>query len=315
VPKNPIAADPMLERLKPFYMSGADSKTIDNLVAGMASLGVGKETLLKLAQEGQVESFPLARPSSNNAYTGVNFYLDELGQAKGLDMNTRAAALADYCGFKQCPLRGDIIIARYQLVPSADGGRMYTIADFNEKELDSSSPWVKGCEVDNFEFGRQTGQVTMDQEAATNAVNSKPSFISSLSGGTEDSPSQGVAAGIASDTSIPHIEYEEKADFSIDATVDIMSLVMSTAESKGVTFDTPPVFSKKSIAVSIKSRSILIGVKLTTPPNFTALLDIPLAGMIQPDECSWTFVDGKCDKVEIYLEKCDNKMWGRLKAD
>ena len=101
VPESHSTSDPMVDVLKPYFTGGANDATIDALVAGMQDMGVGRDTLLKLAREGQVDSFPLARPSPQNYFQGVSFYVDELGQAKGLDLNSRAVALADFCGFKQ----------------------------------------------------------------------------------------------------------------------------------------------------------------------------------------------------------------------
>jgi hypothetical protein len=142
----------------PITREGANDGTIDAIVSGMQDMGVSRDTLLKLAKEGQVDSFPLARPSPASQQQGVSFYVDELGQAKGLLRNNRAAALAAFCGFKQVPLLGDVMVARHALVWAGEpqqGGRTYRALDFTEKELDSSAAWVKDCEASNYEHGVQ----------------------------------------------------------------------------------------------------------------------------------------------------------------
>lgn len=310
----PSTSDPMMEALKKEFSAGATDAMVDKLVADASDMGISRSTLLKLATEGQVDTFPLARPRPDNNYIGVTMYVDELGQAKGLERNPRAAALADFCGFKQVPLLGDVIVARHAYVMTSKldkGGRAYNALDFTQEEMDSSADWVRDCEKANYEYGVQTGQVSMDPDAARRAAQSKPTLVSVDGGASGVEP--GATSGLAStSTVVEHVTWEETADYTVELVIDLVSILRAHVEKNGLSTSVDPdtiALDKKNVAVSIKGKSVGVGIKL---PECTAMYAISLAGAVSPDESTWTFSGTKKQKVEMTLEKTNDLVWGRL---
>lgn len=116
------------------------------------------EFLLLFSGEGHVEAFPLTRPAASNEWTGVNAYLDEAGQLKGLPLNQRASALAGFCGFENIQLLGDIYIGR---VIRSGGASKPRHVDITLEEIESSSPWIKTAFTGNYQQGVASGRVEM----------------------------------------------------------------------------------------------------------------------------------------------------------
>jgi hypothetical protein len=125
---------------------------------GSDSVTVKESTLQALGQKGSVEAFCLSRPCVANTFSGVSFYLDEIGQLKKLDVNSRAVSLATICGFDNVPLVGDMFIARITAPP----GQGLKHTDFRLTDIDSGAAWMKAVKKDNYEFGVTTGRVAME---------------------------------------------------------------------------------------------------------------------------------------------------------
>lgn len=124
-----------------------------------ADLSVKKENIMDLLKgAGHAESFSLTKPSEANKLTSVSLYLDEAGQLKQLPRNARAVAIAKYCGFQGVSLVGDMYIARSRQNPKTGKLRAESFA---LKEIDSTSPWIKTAEHENYMRGVQEGRVAM----------------------------------------------------------------------------------------------------------------------------------------------------------
>lgn len=123
---------------------------------GNTEMHVSESTIAKVAQEGNVEVFPLARPHEKNYFNAVNIYLDEAGQMKRLPPNPRATAIAALCGYKDVPFVGDVFVGRLKV--SNIGLRNI---DFNLKELKSDAAWLQGVEGVNYEYGIASNMVSM----------------------------------------------------------------------------------------------------------------------------------------------------------
>ena len=307
VNKEAYQCDPYTDSLKDQFTKNVDEKMIKNLVSTMGSSGISKETLMRLALEGQAESFPISRPVDNNKNQAVNFYVDELGQSKGLDLNTRAAALANFCGFKSVPILGDVLVGRYELIQKSNGGKAYNPIDFMKSELDSSADWAKNCEHNNYEWGISTGQISMDPNAMR-ANNSKATIIplngeDRYSVNDEDRYSVNDDEAVQIDsTQIPGLEWTE-ADDSMEVNVDLKYLAECVGTNTIIKWD------KKSIDVKITSKLFkisIIGID-------GAVLEVPLAGNISPDDSTWT-LSGGGTIIELSLEKSqEGLVWNRLR--
>jgi len=111
--------------------------------------------------------FPLARPHQLNDFHGVNIYLDEAGQLKGLPFNSRASGLAELCGFKAVQFAGDVFIGRLKV-----GDKLMKNENFYLNEISSDAQWLKDVKAINYEFGVATNQVSMDPSLQDDRVNS-----------------------------------------------------------------------------------------------------------------------------------------------
>lgn len=121
------SGDLLLDELKPFFSALAKANKVDmNLFRDQAtktfgsgdesSSTVSEETLQKVAEQGQVETFPLVHATESNAFNAVNIYLDEVGLLKRLPLNKRAADLAAKAGFNPPPqFYGDVFLGRVKV--------------------------------------------------------------------------------------------------------------------------------------------------------------------------------------------------------
>ena len=327
VDKEPSDRDSLPEVLKDNFTKNVDDSLIKTLMKDMgAGAGISKETLLRLALEGQAEAFSIARPCDANKWTAVNFYVDELGQSKRLELNTRASSLANFCGFRSVPILGDVYVGRYELVPKGSGGQGYNTLDFKMNELDSSAPWAKRCERDNYELGIQTGQVSMDGNNNINeSGNSGKATIIPLNGDTSGVNSgqrfevdANEAVEFTDDDKIPGCGWSE-CEESIDVTINLLTIIKDKIIN-GTNLSTVDdiKINKKMLQVSILRDAITVVVKGiegcidTDGAQGRASLKIPLAGIISPDDSTWTLAG---NTVELSLEKVtsDTVIWNRLK--
>jgi len=163
--------DQLITLLAPRFVSTGsvsvdDSKLQESMKGLMASssqtanLSVNKDKVLELLKgQGHAEAFSLSRGSEGNKFESIIFYLDEAGQLKQLPNNSRAVAIARYCGFENVPFVGDMYVARSRQDPRTGKVRAES---FTLKEVDSSSPWMKVAERENYMRGVSEGRVTMD---------------------------------------------------------------------------------------------------------------------------------------------------------
>ena len=247
------------------------------------TLAVSDNTLRDLAQQGNVETFVLSRPTPATGYCGVAFYLDEVGQLKQLPRNQRAVSIAAQCGFDNVPLVGDIFVARTRIVPeptssssSPSSSSSFTSSkfehlDFGLDDLDSSAAWLKKAKADNYDAAAAVGRV-------------------SLEGGGESAA--GWPHGTAADGSGRPYTWRETPDgVSMELVVPL-----------------PPGTAAKDVAVTFRARSLAVKTKR----DGAVLLQIDeLAQAVEPDDCTWTLTgDGG---IDISLLKCDaGEKWGNL---
>lgn len=221
------AGDQLLTALKPVFATSheVDPRLLEETAGkqfGNAELKVSESTLRKVVSEGNVETFALSRPSPANGSHGVNIYLDEAGQLKGLPPNRRASGLADLCGFKNVPFVGDVFVGRVR--GTKEGIRN---VDFLLKEISSDAAWLKGVEAENYAFGVSTNQVSMNDDTDR-----------TLRGEDKE------------------LGYTWQEDI---ATIDISFQKPPTASSAK---DIEVKFSSKSVSVSLKDRSWSLNLNL-----------------------------------------------------
>lgn len=163
VPTLSRTGDVLLEELKPFIK--ALSKKVDlNLLKNQAvkTLGstnvpnVSEQALMEVADQGNVEVFPLVKPMESNKFVGVNIYLDEVGMLKRLPLNKRAASFAVQAGFNPAPsFYGDIFLGRITTKP--------VLKNLNFKlgmDTSSDAAWLKAATMQNLEYQTQMNQIT-----------------------------------------------------------------------------------------------------------------------------------------------------------
>lgn len=171
--------DALSHHLKPAFATDSDkvditlfqSNPVHQLGTGGINGGtpsVSKETLETVAREGHVETFALVHPTPTNQFTGVNFYLDEVGQLKRLPLNTRASDYAKIAGYNPPPIfYGDIFCARVK----KSGPIIIEYPSLTVDELENTtSPWLRQAATDNLEHQLRLNQLTGRQGETQAAV-------------------------------------------------------------------------------------------------------------------------------------------------
>jgi len=100
----------------------------------------------------------LSHACEENNYCGVNLYLDEAGQLKGLQRNNRAIQIAQLCGFDNVPLVGDMYIGRVRQFPNVP----IQNENFRLPDLDSDAVWMRGVKAQNYDYAISANKVSMD---------------------------------------------------------------------------------------------------------------------------------------------------------
>lgn len=163
VPKKSRTGDVLLDELKPFIK--ALSKKVDlsllkdqttKTIGSAETPQVSEKALLEVADQGNVEVFPLVKPMASNKFIGVNIYLDEIGMLKRLPLNKRAASFATQAGFNPPPtFYGDVFIGRITSKPA--------VKNLNFKlgiDTSSDAPWLQAAVMQNLEYQTQMNQIT-----------------------------------------------------------------------------------------------------------------------------------------------------------
>lgn len=230
--------------------------------------------------ETSVETFPLSHPNLTNKQRRVNLYLDEAGQLKDLPVNSRASSIAAMCGFENVPFVGDMFIGRVLVGPAGVAN-----VDFFLSEVDSSALWLKDIKRLNYEHGIKTNRVTMDPEKDAGLWNPDSTK------GTDDSKG------------LSWVESDESMDVSITLPKEFQTIA---AKNIKVTFQT------KHLTVKVQNNTDSV-INEIAPNAMLTLISAPMAGSIRPDECSWSIdKSGAPPKLEITMEKTEEKMWGKL---
>lgn len=117
---------------------------------------VSDATMRRLAEEGQVETFSLVRPTPSNKHTAVNLYLDEVGMLKRLPLNPRAADLALRAGFRPPPtFYGDVYVGRSSNIPTIEN-RDFKLGVDTAPDAD----WLNNATMANLEYQTEMNRIT-----------------------------------------------------------------------------------------------------------------------------------------------------------
>ena len=180
-----------------------------------------------------MEAFSLTRPAASNDWVGVNAYLDEAGQLKGLPVNQRASALASFCGFDNIQLLGDIYIGR---IVRAGGASKPRHKDFAVAEVDSSCAWVRCAHRDNYQQGVAAGRVTMGEANGGAAV-----------------------LGAEIESSDPGKPYKwTQSEESVDVTLNTASFGDGAASKKEISVD----IKSKHLKIAHKTLGVMLDIEL-----------------------------------------------------
>lgn len=268
------AGDQLIEFLKPEFVSADSIKddAVKQAAEGLlkssttpltVDLNKSKDRLSDmLRDQGHVEAFSLTRPSSSNDWKGVNMYLDEAGQLKGLPLNSRASALAGFCGFDNIQLLGNIFVGK---ISRSKASPKLRHLEFSIGEIDSSCAWVKNAHRDNYRDGLATGRVDMEPDSRGNAA---------LMGRELDSK----------DSSTPY--KWSQTEENVDVSFNLVSIGAAGA-------------TKKDITVGISSTGLTIALK---GPASRMLVEIKFASAIKPGDSTWSIsgndIEVSLEKVE-----------------
>lgn len=171
-----VRGDELPQKLRMFFASSSSEINTELLKEtaskqfGSQNVKLTSESLKKATALGSVETFSLDSPCDANGLVGVNIYLDEAGQLKGLRPNARASALARQCGYLNVPFVGDVYVGRIAIKRSKESGAVVSNTPFKLTDLDSSSSWMKNAETRNYQLGVTQGKVSMDGPTGEDCV-------------------------------------------------------------------------------------------------------------------------------------------------
>lgn len=163
VPKDRLNhGDLLITELKSWFQ--AISKTVDlSLLKGQETKHLGstnlpqvsESSLMKVAEEGQVEIFCLVHPVQSNHHTSINIYLDEVGLLKRLPLNKRASEFALRAGFNPPPkFYGDVFLGRVKSKPALKN------IDFRLNDTHQNATWLKNATMENLEHQTSMNKIT-----------------------------------------------------------------------------------------------------------------------------------------------------------
>lgn len=283
VSKNRNGGDGLMEHLKPFF--SAFSKKVDlNLFKDQATKhfgsgdGPGKvseESLMEVAEKGQVESFCLVQPVPANKFNSIYMYLDEVGMLKRLPLNKRAGEFALKAGYNPAPMfYGDIFIGRMSTKPVLKN------IDFR-LGLDTSpdAKWLKTAVLANLE-----------RQMAMNSMSGNPDKIQPSADG-EDGVAKTELGGLYVWT---QTDEEVEITVSLNSSKDEEVFTVEDVKTGGLKVKYYP----RRLLVSFRDKELLL-------INFYSNVDT--------DGCTWT-LDTSKESVSIVItcEKSDPIVWPRI---
>jgi len=284
VPKNRQAnpsGDLMLVELKPWFR--ALSKKVDmGLFQDQATKHFGssenpgqvsQEALMKVADQGQVESFTLVQPRESNRHTMVNIYLDEVGMLKRLPLNKRAAQFCGKAGFNPPPkFYGDVFLGRMKVKP--------VLKNIDFKLTIDTAPdaaWLQAATMENLEHQTAMNQIT---------------------GRNDTQPVGDGENGVAkAEDGYTWTQNDEEIEIVISLKSEDGSSITSTKETKGGGGLKVKFFAKK-MNVEFRKKDIL---------------SLSFYASVDPDGCTWTLdSDANGVNLVVTCEKNDGVSWPRV---
>jgi hypothetical protein len=264
------SGDVLLQELKPYF--SALSKKVDlNLFKDQATKHFGsadaphvsEESMQKVVEQGQVESFALVHPTESNKYTSVSIYLDEVGMLKRLPLNKRAADLALKAGFNPPPkFYGDVFLGRTNYKPTLHN------VDFTKQDTTSKTKWLENATMENLER-----QAAMNQITGTNDLQ----------------PDVAGENGVA----------KSEEGYSWTQTDEEIEVVVPLPSSDG-DGGKKVVTSREAKAAGLKVK--YFPKKMIVEFGGSALLSLDFFASVDPDGCMWTLDSGDlvvtCEKVD-----------------
>lgn len=202
-------------------------------------------------------------------FLSVSAYCDDKGVAKELEENTRMSGLVQACGYPGQTFRGDCFIGRV----FDDTEDEWRRVDFTLKDCDSEAGWVKQVKA------QRANRSSSDMSSLADKMGMNKQKMAHIDGSQLESD-------------IPTGETEEyrwkQAGDEVEITFKRDSL------TKG---------DKKAVKVLFKREKIKVEVK------GEVLLDGPLSGPVDTDECTWTLLDGV---LQVNLTKASEDNWQTL---
>lgn len=284
VPKNRTGTngDVLVDELKPFFkalskkvdMSLFQDQATKTLGSSNDDIQVSQETLQKVAEQGQVETFCLVHPMPSNKFQSVNIYLDEVGMLKRLPLNKRAANFGLRAGFNPPPkFYGDIFLGRVATKPA--------LKNVNFKlgiDTSSDAEWIQNATMENLEYQTEMNKVTGQ--------------------GNQLQPSADGENGVA--------KFEQDGLYSWTQTDEEIEITLPIGSEGG-----KPLSSKEVKGRGLKVK--YFPRKLTVSFDKKELLCLNLYASVDPDGCTWTLDTGNSTtSLVITCEKNDAISWPRI---
>lgn len=234
--------------------------------------------LADVTMGGNVETFPLVRPSSTNRHEGVYIYLDEVGLLKKLPNNKRASQLAYRCGYHPAPnFYGDIFVGRAK---SSVTHQLCNVDITAEDVIDTTKEWMVRAPQENVAWQQMVNKVTgregqiQPDHAGTEGKAVQVEATDDENGGT---------------CSYSWMQNEEEIEITISRRDPVYF-------AKDV--------DKKSIKVVFQSQQIMVKC------NGALIFDHKLYSRLDVDGCTWTMDK---NSLIITLQKAsEGETWPRL---
>jgi hypothetical protein len=285
----PSQVDSLLPFLKPMFGSSGSDDVDMTLLTNQAQADqllsstdttVSNDTLLKVAQEGHVETFSLLYPMKSNKYTQVQIYLDEVGLLKRLPLNSRASSLALRCGFNPPPkFYGDVYVGRLAHMPTIENADFVLGQDLPPDLRSSSLPeWIQKATMYNLEYQmeRNKMQGIDTDEAARRQLQA------------HNVGEDGIA------------QEEDGGAYTWTQSDEEIELVVPSKTPNITTKDAKVSFHPKKVIITVKKEVLII---------------IDLFAAVDTDGCTWTLEKSKSSSKNLVIscEKLDGGLsWPRI---
>ena len=225
------------------------------------------DMLAQISRAQMVQPIALMPGGPHNGFCHTNMYVDDSGGLKGLPNNRRATELAMQAGGMH-DVRGDAFLGRIV----DDGNDLYHRLPFSMSEVSSDAAWIKEAKA---------FQAAQDASGRQQKVAEMQAQVSGHNGVSTVSCGSGAAMEVEQPEQVAELPTE-------------MGRYSYSQDDEEVTVEVfvPAGTTSKQCKILFKSNHIRVEVA-TLEESKRVVIDRPLGGKAEPEECTWGITDAK----------------------